>query len=75
MQLSEKVMRCLVLTTEKRTPELIDADIKGLPKDDVPVEGRPEPEDRDDRPDRRRRSLSDEPLAIPAYDDPIGRAD
>jgi len=75
VQLSEKVMRCLVLTTEKRPPEMIEADIKGLPKDDVPVEGAPEPEDRDDRPDRRRRSLSDEPLAIPAYDDPAGRAD
>jgi len=61
VQLSEKVMRCLVLTTEKRPPELIEQDIKGLPKDDVPVEGAPAPEEREDRGDRRRRSLSDEP--------------
>lgn len=71
VQLSEKVMRCLVLTTEKRPPELIEQDIKGLPKDDIPVEGAREPEDREDRGDRRRRSLSDEP-GIPGFGDARG---
>lgn len=61
VQLSEKVMRCLVLGTEKRPPELIDADIKGLPKDDVPIEVAPDRDDTEDRGDRRRRSLSDVP--------------
>jgi len=64
VQLSEKVMRCLVLTTEKRPPHLIEQDIAGLPKDDVPIEVAPDRDDRgdrEDRGDRRRRSLSDEP--------------
>lgn len=61
VQLSEKVMRCLVLTTEKRPPHLIEQDIAGLPKDDVPIEVTPDRDDREDRGDRRRRSLSDEP--------------
>jgi small subunit ribosomal protein S6 len=65
VQLSEKVMRCLVLTTEKRPPELIEQDIAGLPKDDVPTEGAPDRYDRGDRDDRRRRSLSDEPIGMP----------
>ncbi|HSW01285.1 MAG TPA: 30S ribosomal protein S6 [Sedimentisphaerales bacterium] len=62
VQLSEKVMRCLVLGTEKRPPELIEADIKGLPKDDVPIEAAPDRDDAEGRGDRRpRRSLSDVP--------------
>ena len=73
MQLYEKVMRCLVLTTEKRPQELIEQDIKGLPKDDIPVEGAPEPEDREDRGDRRRRSLSEEP-GMPGFDAAAERA-
>ncbi len=40
MQLSEKIMRVLILTTEGRPPDLIDRDIAGLPKPE-PV---PEPE-------------------------------
>lgn len=51
VQLSEKIMRCLILTTEKRPPEMIEADIKGLPRVE-PVEGPPEADD-DRRRDRR----------------------
>jgi len=76
VQLSEKIMRCLVLTTEKRPPELIEQDIAGLPKDDIPTEGAPESEDRrdrydrDERGDRRRRSLSDVPIGTTDDDEP-----
>jgi small subunit ribosomal protein S6 len=72
VQLSEKVMRCLILTTEKRPPELIEQDIAGLPKDDVPVEGGPEGEETrapERRPERRPRDLSDEPAGIPELDE------
>jgi len=65
VQLSEKVMRCLILTTEKRPPEMIEADIAGLPKDDIPGERTPEPEDREER---RPRRYNDGP-AIPAFDE------
>ena len=51
VQLSEKIMRVLILTTEKRPPEMIEADIKGLPRVE-PVEGPPEADD-DRRRDRR----------------------
>ena len=67
VQLSEKVMRCLVLTTEKRPPHLIEQDIAGQPKDDL-GDAPPEREEPEDRGDRRRRSLSDEP-GIGGYDD------
>jgi small subunit ribosomal protein S6 len=50
--LSEKVMRCLILGTEKRPPEMIEADIKGLPRVE-PVEGAPEAEEPERRRDRR----------------------
>ncbi len=66
VQLSEKVMRCLILTTEKRPPEMIEADIAGLPKDDIPGEPTPEPEDREERRPRRR---SDDGMTIPAFDE------
>lgn len=51
VQLNEKVMRVLILTTEKRPPELIEQDITGLPKDEAASEGAPE----DERPRERRR--------------------
>jgi small subunit ribosomal protein S6 len=43
VQLSEKIMRVLVLGTEKRPPEMIEADIKGEPR--VEPEGLPERDD------------------------------
>ncbi len=36
VQLSEKVMRVLILTTEDRPPEMVEQDIAGLPKPEVP---------------------------------------
>jgi small subunit ribosomal protein S6 len=71
VQLSEKVMRCLVLTTEKRSPELIEQDIAGLPKDDVPTEGAFE--DRGDREDRRDRGDRDNHRDREDRDDRRGR--
>ncbi len=50
--LSEKIMRVLILGTEKRPPEMIEADIKGLPRVE-PVEGPPGADDSDRRRDRR----------------------
>lgn len=50
--LSEKIMRCLILGTEKRPPELIEADIKGEPR--VEPEGLPEREE-SEQPRRERR--------------------
>jgi small subunit ribosomal protein S6 len=50
--LSEKIMRVLILTTEKRPPEMIEADIKGQPRIE-PLEGPPEVDDSDRRRDRR----------------------
>lgn len=50
--LSEKIMRCLILGTEKRPPEMIEADIKGQPRVE-PVEGTPEPEETYQRRERR----------------------
>ncbi len=49
--LSEKIMRVLILGTEKRPPGLIEADIKGQPR--VEPEGFPEREDREPRRERR----------------------
>jgi len=43
VQLSEKILRVLILGTEKRPPELIEADIKGEPR--VEPEGLPEREE------------------------------
>jgi len=51
VQLSEKIMRVLVLGTEKRSPAMIEADIKGEPR--VEPEGLPEREEPDRRRDRR----------------------
>ncbi len=50
VQLSEKIMRVLILTTEGRPPELIERDIAGLPAHEVP-EVPDEPEE--SRPRRR----------------------
>jgi small subunit ribosomal protein S6 len=36
VQLSEKIMRVLLLTTEGRPPEMIEQDIAGLPRQEVP---------------------------------------
>jgi small subunit ribosomal protein S6 len=53
VQLSEKIMRVLILTTEGRPPELIERDITGLPAHETPVEpGEPRP---------RRRPVESEP--------------
>ncbi len=49
--LSEKIMRVLILGTEKRPPELIEADIKGQPR--VEPEGFPEREEPEPRRERR----------------------
>jgi len=49
--LSEKIMRVLILGTEKRPPEMIEADIKGEPR--VEPEGLPEREEREPRRERR----------------------
>jgi small subunit ribosomal protein S6 len=60
VQLSEKIMRILILTTEGRPPEMIERDIAGLPTQGVP-DVPPEPED--SRPHRR-------PLDVgPAYEE------
>jgi small subunit ribosomal protein S6 len=50
VQLSEKIMRVLILGTEKRPPQMIEADIKGEPR--IEPEGfreREEPEPRRER--------------------------
>jgi small subunit ribosomal protein S6 len=49
--LSEKILRVLILGTEKRPPELIEADIKGQPR--VEPEGPPEREEPEPRRERR----------------------
>ena len=49
VQLSEKVMRVLVLTTEKRPPEIVEQDIAGLPREE-PVEHAPAGERAEERP-------------------------
>jgi small subunit ribosomal protein S6 len=58
--LSEKIMRVLILGTEKRPPELIEADIKGLPRVE-PVEGAREAEESYQRRDRREMGRDYEP--------------
>jgi small subunit ribosomal protein S6 len=52
VQLSEKIVRVLILGTEKRPPEMIEADIKGLPRVEPP-EGMPERDDAEPRRERR----------------------
>jgi small subunit ribosomal protein S6 len=51
VQLSEKIMRALILGTEKRPPEMIEADIKGEPR----VEPMEAPPEADEPPHRRER--------------------
>jgi small subunit ribosomal protein S6 len=63
--LSEKIMRVLILGTEKRPPGMIEADIKGEPR--IEPEGFRE---RDDAEPRRERREYD-PMA--AYDNEPGR--
>jgi len=60
VQLSEKIMRILILTTEGRPPEMIERDIAGLPTQEV-SDVTPEPED--SRPRRR------PPDVGPAYEE------
>jgi hypothetical protein len=68
-------MRVLVLGTEKRPPEMIEADIKGEPR--VEPEGPPEreePEPRHERRERRGMGLGFD--AMGAFDsEPAGRRD
>jgi small subunit ribosomal protein S6 len=63
--LSEKIMRVLILGTEKRPPELIEADIKGEPR--IEPEGFRE---RDDAEPPRRERREYDPMA--AYDPDAG---
>jgi small subunit ribosomal protein S6 len=56
VQLSEKVMRVLLLTTEDRPPEVIERDIAGLPRQE-PV---PEPEPVGRARETPRREMGDE---------------
>jgi small subunit ribosomal protein S6 len=58
VQLSEKVMRVLILTTEGRPQEMIDQDIAGLPRQEVPELAA---EGDHDRPMRRRGLADNEP--------------
>lgn len=51
VQLSEKVMRVLILTTEKRPPEIVEQDVAGLPREG-PVQKAPEGERPEERPKR-----------------------
>jgi small subunit ribosomal protein S6 len=51
--LSEKVMRVLILGTEKRPPAMIEADIKGLPREEPVLERFPGGGESDSRPERR----------------------
>jgi small subunit ribosomal protein S6 len=68
--LSEKIMRVLILGTEKRPPEMIEADIKGEPR--VEPEGFVEREDAE--PHRRERREYD-PMSTYEPDSGGGRRD
>jgi ribosomal protein S6 len=67
VQLSEKVMRVLVLTTEKRPAEMIERDIAGLPEE-KPVEPSPET-------DETRSRVDDAGLEADDVDDDAAAAD
>lgn len=58
VQLNEKIMRVLILSTEKRPPELIEQDIAGLPREETAPEGAPKEES--PRQHRRRHEPSEE---------------
>jgi small subunit ribosomal protein S6 len=60
VQLSEKIMRVLILTTAGRPAELIEKDIAGLPEE-KPAELVADSEDSDRRPRRSRPDDDDEP--------------
>jgi small subunit ribosomal protein S6 len=62
VQLNEKVMRVLILTTEGRPQDMIDRDIAGLPKPAPVVEPEPVGEG------RRPMGLGDEGPAIPGIE-------
>jgi small subunit ribosomal protein S6 len=62
--LSEKIMRVLILGTEKRPPGLIEADIKGEPR--IEPEGFREREEPEPRRERRDSGSDFDPMA--AYD-------
>ncbi len=59
VQLSEKVMRVLILSTEKRPPEMVEQDIAGLPKEEA-AEGASEHEESEEHRDRNGREGLDE---------------
>ncbi len=54
VQLSEKVMRVLILSTEKRPPEMVEQDVAGLPKAES-AEGAPEHEESEEHHERHER--------------------
>jgi len=66
--LSEKIMRVLILGTEKRPPGMIEADIKGEPREEP--EGLPEREEPDRRRERRDMGMSYD--AMGAFDAEAG---
>jgi len=66
--LSEKIMRVLILGTEKRPPEMIEADIKGEPR--IEPEGFHERDDSEPRRDRRDMGRDYDPMA--AFDSEPG---
>jgi len=59
--LSEKIMRVLILGTEKRPPAMIEADIKGEPR--IEPEGFRERDDSEPRRDRRDMGRDYDPMA------------
>jgi small subunit ribosomal protein S6 len=66
--LSEKIMRVLILGTEKRSPDLIEADIKGEPR--IEPEGYREREESEPRRERRDTGRDYDPMA--AFDSEPG---
>jgi small subunit ribosomal protein S6 len=62
VQLSEKVMRVLILTTEKRPPEIVEQDITGQPREES-VEQAPEGERPKERPTQSEPDEKEEPVA------------
>jgi small subunit ribosomal protein S6 len=71
--LSEKIMRVLILGTEKRSPELIEADIKGEPR--IEPEGYREREESEPRRERRDMGRDYDPMAAFDSEPGAGRRD